>query len=135
GLSTYDHRHGWAKVEQHFDLADDEDAAATAARLRRIPAQGDLLPAVVVRSGGGTIDVVLADAGTLTLDASASKWTGRAPSALAKRGDVVRVRRIETPLETAAGKDKGDADKDAAGEAARPQVKVTWQLDQLPRAQ
>src|SRR5690606_7716195 len=134
GLETYDHRHGWNKVEQHFDLAEDEDAATAAARLRRIPAQNDLLPAVVMRSGDGSIDVVLADASTLTLDAGDSKWTGRAPSALAKRGDVVRVRRIETPVkkkDVAVAKDDGDGD----GAAAAPEVKVTWQLDQLPRAQ
>lgn len=138
GLETYDHRHGWNKVEQHFDLADDEDAATAAARLRRIPAQNDLLPAVVMRSGSGSIDVVLADASTLTLDASTSKWTGRAPSALAKRGDLVRVRRIETPVEKKAGSSDDDKDgNDAAdGETATaPEVKVTWQLDQLPRAQ
>ena len=141
GLETYDHRHGWNKVEQHFDLPDDEDAATAAARLRRIPAQGGLLPAVVLRSGGGSIDVVLADGTPLTLDASASRWTGRAPSALAKRGDVVRVRRIETPVKTAKGKDESGKDVDAgtaeagATEAPKPEVKVTWQLEQLPRAQ
>jgi penicillin-binding protein 1A len=143
GLETYDHRHGWNKVEQHFDLADDEDAATAAARLRRIPAQSGLLPAVVMRSGNGSIDVVLADGTTLTLDAGASRWTGRAPSALAKRGDLVRVRRIETPVKKAgdAGKDKKVADATAtdadagAGAAAAPEVKVSWRLDQLPRAQ
>src|SRR5690606_36333471 len=102
--------------------------ATAAARLRRIPAQNNLLPAVVMRSGKGSIDVVLADGSTLTLDASASKWTGRAPSALAERGDLVRVCRIETPVKKKAG---SGGDK----EAAAPEVKVTWQLDQLPRAQ
>ncbi|WP_027079118.1 penicillin-binding protein 1A [Luteimonas mephitis] len=144
GLEIYDHRHGWNKVEQHFDLADDEDAATASARLRRIPAQAGLIPAVVMRSGDGRIDVVLADGSTLTLDASASRWTGRAPSALAKRGDLVRVRRIETPVKKKAGEpakdtpagdskvaDATDAD---AGTATVP-AKVTWQLDQLPRAQ
>jgi len=144
GLEIYDHRHGWNKVEQHFDLADDEDAATAATRLRRIPAQAGLVPAVVVRSGDGSIDVVLADGSTLTLDASASRWAGRAPSALAKRGDLVRVRRIETPVKKKAGEpakdtpagdskvaDATDAD---AGTATVP-AKVTWQLDQLPRAQ
>src|SRR3546814_6639849 len=90
-----------------------------------------------MRSGNGSIDVVLADASTLTLDASASKWTGRAPSALAKRGDLVRVRRIETPVKKKAGSDdKGGGDA-AGGETAaeEPEVKVSWQLDQLPRAQ
>ncbi|MFC3716713.1 penicillin-binding protein 1A [Luteimonas soli] len=139
GLETYDHRHGWNKVEQHFDLAEDEDAATAAARLRRIPAQNNLLPAVVMRSGNGSIDVVLADATTLTLDAGDSKWTGRAPSALAKRGDLVRVRRIETPVKKKAGAaDAGSKDGDDAADgeaAAAPEVKVTWQLDQLPRAQ
>lgn len=140
GLEVYDHRHGWNKVEQHFDLADDEDAATAAARLRRIPAQAGLLPAVVMRSGNGSIDVVLADGSTLTLDASASRWTGRAPSALAKRGDLVRVRRIETPVkkasDTAKDKTAGVADVEAGAEAAAaPEVKVSWRLDQLPRAQ
>ena len=147
GLEIYDHRHGWNKIEQHFDLADDEDAATTAARLRRIPAQAGLLPAVVTRSGNGSIDVVLADETTLTLDASTSRWTGRAPSALAKRGDMVRVRRIETPVKKAGDEKKAGkpgeaaaATADAAAEAdaettAAPEVKVSWRLDQLPRGQ
>src|SRR3546814_6803318 len=136
GLEDYDHRHGWNKVEQHFDRAEDEDAATAAVRRRRVPAQNDLLPAVVMRSGNGSIDVVLADASTLTLDASASKWTGRAPSALAKRGDLVRVRRIETPVKKKGGGDAAGGDA-AGGETAaeEPEVKVSWQLDQLPGAQ
>jgi penicillin-binding protein 1A len=140
GLEIYDHRHGWNKVEQHFDLADDEDAATAAARLRRIPAQAGLLPAVVMRSGNGTVDVVLVDGSTLTLDASASRWTGRAPSALAKRGDLVRVRRIETPVKKAGETARDDvADAPGAetdpGTAAAQAAKVSWRLDQLPRAQ
>src|SRR5690606_35058226 len=47
-------------------------------------------------------------------------WTGKNPAALVKRGDVVRVARIEKP-----GK---------GGDAAAPPT-VTWQLDQLPRGQ
>src|SRR3546814_13817073 len=116
GLEDYDHRHGWNKVEQHVDLAEDEDAATAAARRRRVPAQNDLLPAVVMRSGNGSIDVVLADASTRPPDARASKWNGRAPSALVKRGDLVRVRRIETPVEKKAGSDDKDGG-DAAGGA------------------
>ena len=121
GLETYDHRHGWNKVEQHFDLASSENATAASARLRGIPVEANLLPAIVLRSGDGTADVVLADGSTVTLDTAASRWTGRSPAALVKRGDVVRVRRM-TP---AAGKQ---------GEPAEP-VAVSWQLDQLPRAQ
>ncbi|HVR81635.1 MAG TPA: penicillin-binding protein 1A [Luteimonas sp.] len=121
GLESYDHRHGWNKVEQHFDLASDENAATASARLRGIVVEGDLLPAIVVRSGDGSADVVLADSSTVTLDAAASRWAGRSPAALVKRGDVVRVRRIAA----AAGKDR---------EPAKP-VAVSWRLDQLPRAQ
>lgn len=123
GLLAYDRRHGVAKPEQHFELADDEDAATAAARLRGIPAQGGLLPAVVMRSGGGTLDAVLADGTELTLDAAASRWTNRAPSALAVRGDVIRVRRIETAAKPA-----------AEGEDAPPPA-ISYQFAQLPRAQ
>ncbi|MBJ7575971.1 penicillin-binding protein 1A [Luteimonas sp. MC1828] len=121
GLSVYDHRHGWSKIEQTFELAADEDAATAGARLRGIPAQSGLLPAIVLRAGDGTADVALADGTTVTLDAASSRWTGRNPGALLKRGDVTRVRRIESK-----GKD---------GAAADPAAKPTWQLDQVPRAQ
>src|SRR5690554_3460830 len=121
GLMAYDHRHGWSEVEQSFELAEDEDAASAAARLRGIPAQSGLLPAVVLRTGTGTADVVLADATVVTLDAASSRWTGRSPAALLKRGDLTRVRRIAPQ-----GKDGAPPPADAA---------PTWQLDQLPRAQ
>ncbi|NYZ62783.1 penicillin-binding protein 1A [Luteimonas deserti] len=121
GLSTYDRRHGWVKPAETFELAAGEDVAATARRLRGIAAQAGLLPAIVVRSSEGTADVVLADGVTVTLDAASSRWTGRTPGALLTRGELVRVRRIETPS-------KGPADATAA-------PAVSWQLDQLPRAQ
>jgi penicillin-binding protein 1A len=122
GLAIYDHRHGWRGAEQTFELAADEDAATAAARLRGIPAQGGLLPAIVLGTASGAADVVLADGTTLTLDAASSRWTGKSPAALVKRGDLVRVARIEKP-----GKAGNNAD------AAPPTI--TWQLDQLPRGQ
>jgi penicillin-binding protein 1A len=131
GLVTYDHRHGWRKAEQHFDLAADEDAATAAARLHGIPAQGGLLPAIVLRSGNGSADVVLADTSMITLDAASSRWTGRSPSALVARGDLVRVRRMDKPV---AGNDAGKADGNADA-AAKPAAAPSWQLDQLPQAQ
>ena len=121
GLAAYDHRHGWSGAEQTFELAADEDAATASARLRAIPAQGGLLPALVLGTGTGTADVVLADGTTVTLDAASSRWTGKSPAALVKRGDLVRVARIEKPA------------KAPAAEAAAPTV--SWQLDQLPRGQ
>jgi penicillin-binding protein 1A len=118
GLITYDHRHGWRKQpEQHFDLATGEDAASAGARLRGIAAQGGLVPAIVLRSGDGTADAAFADGSTATLDAASSKWTGRSPAALVKRGDMVRLRRME--------------DGNAKDVSAAPR----WQLDQLPQAQ
>ena len=120
GLTDYDHRHGWRQVEQHFDLAPGETAAAASARLRNIYTQGDRIPAIVLRSGDGTADVVLADGSTLTLDADSSRWTGKSPSALVKRGDLVRVRRVVAP-----------ADAKAATVASAPR----YTLDQLPHAQ
>ncbi len=140
GLHVYDHRHGWNKVEQHFDLAADEDAATASARLRRIPAQNALLPALVLGTGNGTAEVVLANGNTVTLDAASSKWTGRAPSALVKRGDLVRVRKIETPVKTA-GKLPAPADAtaqataSAGGTTTAAPATISWQLDQIPRAQ
>jgi penicillin-binding protein 1A len=121
GLEIYDHRHGWNKVEQHFDLASDESPATASARLRGTAVEADLLPAIVLRSGDGNADVVLGDGSTVTLDAASSRWTGRSPAALLKRGDLVRVRRITSEP----GKE---------GEPPKP-VAVRWQLDQLPRAQ
>ncbi|MBJ6980310.1 penicillin-binding protein 1A [Luteimonas sp. MC1895] len=121
GLMAYDHRHGWSKVEQSFELAADEDASAASARLRGIPAQGGLLPAIVLRADAGTADVVLSDGTVVTLDAASSRWTGKNPAALLSRGDLTRVRRVEP---------KG---KDGAAPAA--DAKPTWQLDQLPRGQ
>lgn len=128
GLATYDHRHGWNKVEQHFELAENEDAAAAAKRLAWIPAQAGLLPAVVIATQGGNAEVVLADGKQITLNAASSRWTGRSPAALVKRGDLVRVRRMETP--NPARTDAGAATAPAPVEAA-----VSYRLDQLPRAQ
>jgi penicillin-binding protein 1A len=117
GLESYDHRHGWRGAEQHFDLAPDETAAAAGARVRNVAVQGGLQPAVVVGVEGSDATVAFADGSTLTLDADSSKWTGKTPAALLKRGDMVRVR---PQLAQADGK-----------APATPH----WQLEQLPRAQ
>ena len=118
GLSQYDHRHGWTdKPEKTFELAADEDPATVAARLRGTPAQSGLLPAIVLGTGSASAEVVLADGTLVTLDAASSRWTGKNPAALLARGQLVRVKRIETP----------------AKDGAPPTV--SWQLDQLPRGQ
>jgi penicillin-binding protein 1A len=126
GLEVYNHRHGWRKAEQHFDLAADEDAATASTRLQGIVTQAGLMPAIVLRSDGGSADVVLGDGSTITLDAASSRWTGRAPSALVTRGDLVRVRRM-----LAATADEGDAKAGAATAPTTP----SYRLEQLPLAQ
>ncbi|MEO6154653.1 MAG: penicillin-binding protein 1A [Thermomonas sp.] len=114
GLRVYDHRHGWRVPEQKVELTDGMDPQAIAAQLRSTPPQAGLLPAVVAGSNGKGLQVVLADGSQLTLGSAATRWTGKSAASLAKRGDVVRVRR--------------DTD-------SKPDAEPTWLLDQLPRAQ
>ena len=114
GMRVYDHRHGWRKPTQQVQIPAGADAAAIGKLLRNVPAQAGLLPAVVTGSGDGALQVVLADGSELALRGAAISWTGKAAAALAARGDVVRVRRV---------------DAEAAG--AEP----NWVLDQIPRAQ
>ncbi len=114
GLRIYDHRHGWRAPEQKVELDDGMDAKAIGAKLRQIPPQAGLFPAVVTGSSSEGLQVVLADASQLTLGRSATSWTGKSVASLAQRGDVVRVRR-----------DIGN----------KPDADPIWVLDQLPRAQ
>ncbi|MGV8923032.1 MAG: penicillin-binding protein 1A [Thermomonas sp.] len=114
GLRVYDHRHGWRAPDQKVELGDGMDAKTIAAKLRKIPPQAGLFPAVVTGSSSAGLQVVLADASQLTLDRAATSWTGKSVASLAQRGDVVRVRR--------------DIGK-------KPDADPTWVLDQLPRAQ
>jgi len=118
GLTQYDHRHGWRKPAQRFELGDTDTPEAIARHLDGIVAQSGLLPAIVIGTGADDARAVLADARVVTLDAASSRWTKRTPGALLERGDLIRVRRVLT------------APKDGAGEPLEH-----WQLDQLPRAQ
>lgn len=96
GLHLYDHRHGWHGVERQAEVAADADDATLAKALAGTPAQGALLPAIVATTtADGGARVVLADASSVTLPASAARWTNKSPANLLKRGDVVRVRRGE----------------------------------------
>ena len=114
GLRVYDHRHGWRKPDDKVEIPEGADSAAIAALIRQRPTQGGQRAAVVTGNGGGKLEVVLADGTVLELSGKAIAWTGKSASALAQRGDVVRVRQLEAAKQ-------GDA----------PQ----WVLDQLPRAQ
>jgi len=135
GLGVYHRRHGWAKAEQTFDLGASEDLATTAARLRGIPPQGPLIPAIAVKVEGGDVHAVLANGTGIVLGPDAARWTGKSPGALVKRGDLIRVRAIvpEDDKKTASADAKTGAAPPAP--AAKPPGEVKYRLDQLPRAQ
>jgi penicillin-binding protein 1A len=122
GLRTYDLRHGWHGVEQHFDLADNEDEATTLARVRSIAPQADLLPAIVLSTDESGAKVLLGDGRRLDLAANQG-WNAQAPEKLVKRGDLVRVLRTETAA--------------VPGPGGKPTAapSVHYALGQLPRAQ
>ncbi|MFC5570106.1 penicillin-binding protein 1A [Lysobacter yangpyeongensis] len=120
GLRTYDLRHGWHGVEQHFDLADTEDRATTLARLRKVSAQADLLPAIVLAVEDRSAKVLLGDGSELELGPDQG-WNGQSPDKLVKRGDLVRVLRQEAAAD--------------AKQAAKPAAGVRYSLAQVPRAQ
>jgi penicillin-binding protein 1A len=144
GLGTYDHRHGWRKIEQTFQLGANEDLATTAARLRGTPAQGELKPAIVTKVDDGKVQAVLANGSAIELGPDAARWTGKSPAALVKRGDLIHIRAIvpESDKKAAAAKaDAKDSDskdvkdaKDAVAATAAP-AEIKYRLDQLPRAQ
>ena len=91
GLVEYDRRHGWRGAEAHVELTGSETAADLRTRMARFfPANG-MLPAVVTGLEGGKAQLRLRNGDAIELDAAAWKWTGKAPSALFKRGDVVRL--------------------------------------------
>ena len=126
GLRLYDHRHGWNGIERHFEVTADADADALAGHLAGIAVQNGMIPTVVARTNGdGGITVVLADASEVTLPASASRWTGKNPASLFKRGDLARI-----------VKDVPKADATKPGQTA-PAVATlaTYRIDQIPRGQ
>jgi penicillin-binding protein 1A len=118
GLATYDHRHGWRGAEKQVEIAAGEPAESLRAHLRNLPPQGGLLAALVTGTGGGKATVMLGDGTEVELGPEASRWTGRTPATLLKRGDIVRVRAI--------------AAKQEDGKKPEP---PRYDLDQLPRAQ
>ncbi len=122
GLATYDRRHGWHGVEQRFELAADDDAGSVRARLRGIPAQAGLQPAIVLGAGSGKAQLALGDGTQIELG-TGQGWGNVNPGSL-KRGELVRVKRAEA-VATA-----GEGTGVAPGTA-----KISYTLDQLPRGQ
>ena len=110
GLVEYDRRHGWRGAEGHIDLAPGEDVAVTRGKLRSFQFISGMPAAVVTQVSGGSATVLTIAGDAMPLDAAASKWTGRTPASLLKRGDVVRL----MPMPDQPGK---------------------WELTQIPKAE
>ena len=91
GLVEYDRRHGWRGAEGHLDLTGSEGPAEFKSLLARFFPVNTMMPGVVTSLEGGKARIHLRNGQEVEIDASAAKWTGKAPTALLKRGDVVRV--------------------------------------------
>ena len=91
GLVEYDRRHGWRGAEAHLDIAADEPEQTMRARLRRYLFIAGMPVALVTAVSGGSATAVMIAGDPVMLDSQSSKWTGRSPAALLKRGDVIRV--------------------------------------------
>jgi penicillin-binding protein 1A len=96
GLLEYDRRHGYRGPEAQLELAPGEDDAALRKRLRAYPSVGGLAAGIVSGFEGDSARLVTASGDPVLLDAKATRWTGKAPQALLKRGDVVRF--TDTPV-------------------------------------
>jgi penicillin-binding protein 1A len=97
GLVEYDRRHGWRGVEAHVDLAADESDQALRAHLRHYLFIAGMPVALVTSVAGDRATVLMLAGPPITLDALSTKWVGKAPGALLKRGDIVRVSADEKP--------------------------------------
>ena len=127
GLLEYDRRHGYRGPEARLDLADGEDDAALRKRLRAYPRLGGLAAGIVSGFEGDSVRLVTAGAEPMLLDAKATRWAGKAPKALLKRGDVVRFAQAPDPIKPAAPA--------TAPEAPAAPAKPEYLLAQIPAAQ
>lgn len=91
GLIEYDHRHGWRGPETHIDLPADAQTALYIEKARSVPVIGDFPAAIVTGFAGNDAQLVKSDGNAYLLTSVSSKWTGRSPAALLKRGDIVRL--------------------------------------------
>lgn len=91
GLIEYDHRHGWRGAESHIELPADADSTVFIEKARTVPMIGDFPAAIVTGFSGSDANLVLFNGTEYLLTGAASKWTGRSPASLLKRGDIVRL--------------------------------------------
>lgn len=113
GLLEYDRRRGWRGVESHVDLPAQPGEAEIRGAFAKTTAVNSLPAALVLGFEGNKAKLRLQSGAEHVLDYEATKWTGRAPNALLKRGDIIRLQ----PLTVVAD------------------AKPAYQLAQLPLAQ
>jgi len=122
GLLEYDRRHGYRGPEARLELAEGEDAAALRRRMRDFPPLGGLRAGIVTGLEGEAARVFVAGAEPLLLDAKATRWAGKPPSQLFKRGDVIRIATLPATAKPGAAADA-------------PPPAPEWVLAQVPVAQ
>lgn len=91
GLIEYDHRHGWRGAESHIELPANADSTVFIEKARSVPMIGDFPAAIVTGFSGSDANLVLFNGTEYLLTGAASKWTGRSPANLLKRGDIIRL--------------------------------------------
>jgi penicillin-binding protein 1A len=96
GLVQYDRRHGWRGAETHFEVAA-EDESTLRARLKNYFPIAGLQAAIVSSVDTSNATVLMRTGEPVVLDAQASRWIGKSPASLLKRGDVVRLLAGEKP--------------------------------------
>jgi penicillin-binding protein 1A len=126
GLLEYDRRHGYRGPEAQLDLAEGEDEAALRARLRAYPPLGGLAAGIVTGFEGDAARLFVAGSEPVLLDAKATRWAGKTPVQLLKRGDVVRFAAMPVAPKAASA-------TEPAAEAPPPPTE--WVLAQIPVAQ
>jgi len=124
GLIEYDHRHGWRGAESHVDLPADASAAVYIEKARSVPVITDFPAAIVTGFTGSDAKLMIFNGTDYLLTSTASKWTGRSPAALLKRGDIVRLLLVDKKLDVTKPDEKKAEDKTQ-----------TYTLSQLPSAQ
>lgn len=103
GLLKYTARHGWPGAEKSLDDNVVDDKEALQDELDEMPIRGGLVPAVVLKTQGSTVELATSQYGRVTLSAQHIPWlaNNQATSQLVKKGDVVRLVNV-----AAGGKEK-----------------------------
>jgi penicillin-binding protein 1A len=91
GLLAYDRRHGWRGAEAKVDLPADADINVLKEKARTVSIIPEFPAAIVKDFSGTSANVVLFNGKEYVLTAANSRWTGRTPASLLKRGDIIRL--------------------------------------------